>query len=350
MKRQGCAFFLFAFLLSCESNRLVYRLDVPPPSYYSETHRISEIRQGKMDAIVSIDNSGSMDHFQKKVRENSNYFMEGLAYEGIGVDWKLGLLSTDITDAPYLGFDIPFNYSQDNVVETFNEAVVDLGIEGGIPERAFSSVLKALNGYPSFLREDAFLVLFFLTDEREQSDEPYNGKSLPTAQDFIEQLIKIKGKEENILVYGAFAFKDLEGEVCQNGDWTDQGIYEESRFREVIEYFGKNKSSGKDKHFSACSDKFGEKFVEVAADISETIFEPRVVTEYRFLPDSVKVDIGGVEIEVGEREDAPYWVYDESSNVIKFSNLEFLGEDVGEFVNIFYQVDDGYEYIRKPTI
>ena len=59
MKNQGCIFLLLASLISCETS-LVYRVEIPPPSYYSEVHQVSEVQQGKMKIVWVIDNSGSM--------------------------------------------------------------------------------------------------------------------------------------------------------------------------------------------------------------------------------------------------------------------------------------------------
>ena len=243
------------------------------------------------------------------------------------------MLSTSFEDPPYLGFPLPFTDTSKNVVETFNEAVDDLGTNGDSTERSFLPILNFLEYNPSFLSDDSFLVLFFLTDEKEQSDKEVEGLSVPTPQNFIDRLVEFKGGAmDQILIYGAFAFGDLQG--CRKGQ---SNAYEGSRYQAIIE------SSPKNKHFSACTKNFGDEFAKIASDMAEKVFRPQVVTEYKFIPKTLKINIDGVAIEGGEREDAPYWLYDESANIIRFFNLHSLRDDTGELVHIHYQIDDGFD-------
>ena len=288
MKNQGSIFSLFtlAVLLSCESS-LVYRVEVPPPSFFTEFHQVSEVKRGKMKIVWVIDNSGSMGKFQQKVKVNTTRFIEGLSHEDMEVDWQMVMLSTSVGESPFLGYPTPFTYASDNVVETFSDAVSRLGVGGDGTERSFLPTLTFLESNPAFLSDDSFLVLFFLTDEPEQSHIATGGLSIPTAQDFMDRIVQLKGEaEDQVLVYGAFAFKDLQG--CQEmGEFPDQGIYEESRFRTIIE------SSSKNKFFSACTERFGDEFARVASDMAQKVFKPQVVTEYRFIPETLQIDMGG---------------------------------------------------------
>ena len=339
MKNQGSIFSLFTLvvLLSCESS-LVYRVEVPPPSFFTEFHQVSEVKRGKMKIVWVIDNSGSMGKHQQKVKVNTTRFIEGLSHEAMEVDWQMVMLSTSVGDYPFLGFPTPFTSASDNVVETFSDAVSKLGTRGDTTERSFLPVLTFLESNSAFLSNDSFLVLFFLTDEKEQSNVATGGLSIPTARNFMDRIIQLKGgAEDQILIYGAFAFKDLQG--CQQGmgQVSTQGVYKESRFRTIIEYSSKNK------FFSACTERFGDEFARVASDMAQKAFKPQMVTEYRFIPETLQIDMGGVAIEGGKRKEAPYWLYDESTNIIRFFNLRYLPEDVGEYVNVHYQIDDGYD-------
>ena len=320
---------LFLFLLISCQTPLLYRDDTPQESYYKEVHDLTETEKAKVDIIWVVDNSNSMDKYQLRVRHNAEKFIEALTGEDL--DWKMGMVTTSVEEDPYLGFKEPFHNRSEDIVLTFQETINRMGTSGDTTERSFFSLLNILQAYPWFLRNDAFLVVFFLADEKEQSDDSFNGESIATTDDFLKRIYRLKDPEK-VLMYGAFAFQDLPD--CTR---YTAALYKGSRFEDVI-----NKTGGN--HFSACATNFGEEFVNVALDIRVKILRPYMIPRYRFVPKTFRVKMGGMEIQGGtsSEDSRPYWLYNESTHVVDFMNVDKIPYEMMEDVHVTYQIDDGH--------
>lgn len=326
---------LFLFLLiSCRTN-LVYRDDVPDPVHYEEIHNLTQVEKAKVDIVWVVDNSYSMDPYQKNMRQNAEKFIKALSSEDL--DWKMGMLTTSIREDPYLGFETPFHYQSQDIIFTFQDTIRKMGIKGDTMERAFLPLVKALKNYPWFLRNDAYLVVFYLSDEPEQSYRPFNGESIPSTDDFLKIIYTLKGNSNKVLMYGAFAFGDLTD--C-NGYNRAMSLYKNGRYEEAV-------TKTKGSHFSACVSNFGEEFVKVALDIRVNILRPHLIPEYRFVPKSFKAKMGDIEIQGGSFSSSgnsePYWLYNKSTHVISFFNVNEIPDEKAEKTHISYQIDDGIE-------
>ena len=327
---QGRTLFLF-LLISCQTP-LLYRNDSPPESHYEEIHDLTETEKAKVDIIWVVDNSFSMKKYQMKVHLNTERFIKVLTGEEI--DWKMGMISTSIDEEPYLGFRTPFHYESQDIIPTFRETIYEMGTKGDTTERSFLPLVNVLQSHPWFLRDDAFLVVFFLSDEKEQSDKLFEGKGIASTDDFLQKIYRLKRNSEKVLMYGAFAFKDLTD--CDKR--VTVASYQGSRYEDAITQTGGS-------HFSACASNFGEEFVKVALDIRVKILRPHMIPHYRFVPESFKVTMGDMDIPGGtfasSEETRPYWLYNESTHVVSFFNVDRIPDEMIEDVRVSYQIDDG---------
>lgn len=149
------------------------------------------------DIIWVIDNSGSMDPYQQSLRANMNAFIHAFQHASYVTDWRIGVVSTDTDQQPFIGFtelDRLDSQSQDPTA-LFNATIQRLGTRGSNTERPFEAVQKALTTYPGFLRQDAKLFIIVLTDEDDQSQ-------MSVAQ-FVGYLHG-KVAPENVFTYGIY--------------------------------------------------------------------------------------------------------------------------------------------------
>ena len=142
----------------------------------------------KVDVLFVVDNSGSMSTIQQNIIKNADLFMNEFIMQR-HINWKLGIVSTDKSEVPFLGFDTLygsdiFDYNdptsiQDGV-QVFRDAMTDLGTSGAAWEFVFYNVLRAFenysnstNGRPNFIRSTSHLAVIMVTDEEEQSEDEY---------------------------------------------------------------------------------------------------------------------------------------------------------------------------------
>src|SRR5690606_9082115 len=85
-------------LSSCAKENYVYIKN--PLIHKDYSYEVKSIAgSSSVDMIWIIDNSGSMSTYQKQVMQNAGVFMSEFIKQG--VNWKLGLLSTDSAQNPY---------------------------------------------------------------------------------------------------------------------------------------------------------------------------------------------------------------------------------------------------------
>ena len=127
--------------------------------------------------LFVIDNSGSMMSTQQNVIKNSKIFMEQFAKQPY-INWKIGMVSTDKAENPYIGFDNSYDWtlidfrdptSFDRTVKQFQDSVAQLETNGDASEYVFYNVKRVLDLYdgrsparPRFLRSDSHLVVIMV--------------------------------------------------------------------------------------------------------------------------------------------------------------------------------------------
>ncbi len=351
------------FLLGCESSfkdgeEYVHYETLPAEEQDSRVYPLSLLElDKKIDVIVVIDNSGSMSPIQQDVIENSKLFFNEFAKASY-VDWKVGLLSTDWQDAPYLGFDKSFDSSLvvqndpnslDSVVREFQDAVSQLGTNGDYNEATFLPVHYKLNEYngssssrPSFQRDNAHLVIISITDEPERSMEftagswgtapPNYNRNLYEATSFFNFLSSYVDSNKILRFYGGIQKTEFPS-CTRDGGW-DNKKFADTEFGKIIDISGGF-------YVPACSDRFGVDLARIAEDITSLVGRPSLLLRRRPKVETIRVYYKGTLLKPGREVAGGYWYYDEASNTINFYGLDFIDDIQTDTFEIDFEVDDG---------
>lgn len=182
----------------------------------------------KLNFIWVIDNSGSMHAVQQKVIKNAESFFKQLDLMP-GLEWRMGVLSTDEMDRPFLGFETSFSNKAENAYAKFSEALQNLGTNGSATEVPFKSLIDKLELYPEAVNEDEKVFFVFVSDEEDQSVESY-GQVHFSMSAVVSKLTSISKNIKTITVLNA---SDLEG--CSNDSWILK--YAGSRYEALNKHF-----------------------------------------------------------------------------------------------------------------
>lgn len=171
-------------------------LEVP-----TRTDVITQVTTPKVDVLWVIDDSCSMADEQQKLAENFPLFIE--FFLDSGLDWHIGVLSTDMTansksgklqgaaGFKYLDNDVP------NPAGLFAD-MAQLGTGGSFEEKGRAAAYAALtdpllSGYNAgFYRDEASLHLVAISDEEDQSGNN------PTRNEFIGFLRSLKQEDDMV--------------------------------------------------------------------------------------------------------------------------------------------------------
>ncbi len=276
----------------------------PPPKLplktFTKALAIDEMSVGgnKLDVLWVIDNSGSMGPYQKGVKDGTSAFMTEFSKQQ-SLDWKMGLISTGISDETYLGFESEFNWRSINPVLTFQNAVSDLGISSQDNEATFDPTLKALTDFPNFLRRNAYLALIMVTDEPEQS----------TVNDETAFLAALKVLKENtklILTYGVF--------LKNFGSGDPSGAY----MKFIQDTNGQT--------YDLRSSDYGVLLAKIGSDLVSRVstVNPFVSLPERPVVATIQLKFNGRILPPGQKDQGGYWIYEQQNNVIRFTNVEIF--------------------------
>jgi hypothetical protein len=340
-------FFLLVVLFSCvgETQYLTYQ-NLPIQERDDRIYPLSLLEVDKnIDILFVIDNSGSMYSIQQNVIQNSRIFMEQFAKQAY-INWKIGLVSTDKSENPYLGFDSSFDFSLidsrdptsfDRTVGVFQEAVSELGIYGDGYELVFHNVKRVLDLYdgrsvsrPRFLRDNSHLVVIMISDEAEQSESRMGAAY--EAQAFFNTMSQYISSNKILRFYGALNLKDLAG--CSSPG--DSSSYANSPYEKIIGYSGGF-------HISACKPDFGTELAKIGKDIASLVGQPSLLLKQRPIVETIKVFYKGKLLPPGPKDDGGYWFYEEDTNTINFYSMEFVEDASKDFFKIDFDIDDGYD-------
>ena len=335
--------FLFLFLSGCfgsgETAYLFHEV-LPQQQIDDRIYPLKTLKLDKgIDVILVIDNSGSMRPIQNDVIQNARLFFEQFAKQQY-VNWKLGIVSTDKSDNPYLGFENSFDASMidprdpssfDRVVSTFQNAVSNLGVNGDGSEYTFYNVKRLLDSYETrnmpFQRSNAHLVVIMISDEKEQSKDRYGNNY--EALNFFNTMTGYISSNKILRFYGAIKHKDLTN--CPSG-WEDAWLG--SEFEKIITH-----SNGF--VISACIDNFGNELAKIGEDIVSLVGLPSLLLRRRPKIETLKVFYEGEELLPGAEEEGGSWFYEEVTNTINFYNMDFVRDLENDRFRIEFDVDDG---------
>ena len=317
----------FLFLSSCGDPEFVKEVPNPPKIVFQKSYVVQKIIGDKADILWVVDNSGSMASYQKNLIHNMDTFIQSFTEISSSANWKMGLLSTDIHDGPYVGFDPtnPLDFSSIHSVERFNSAISRLGVNGDTAkEQAFGPIRRALTRNPHFLRKNSKLFIIIVSDELEQSGETVSG--------FLSFLHTLRAPQA-ISTYGIF-------EAKENGCGREQ--YEGTVYHEFIE-----QTNGLT--FPICSLDYGTGLAAFGADIAKKIVTPKIILESPPVIESIRVTYQDKNIPSGIPSEGGYWRYDANDNSIVFHDFSFFketgeetGEDTQETVQVYFEKSTKY--------
>lgn len=324
---------LLMILISCnQSGDYVYYDNPPAQRQSKKTYNIKQIQnENKIDILWVVDNSGSMQPIQQNIVDNARLFMQ----EFVGhkhLNWKMGLISTDDEETPYLGFNIVFDNASSDPVNTFQKAVDSLGINGSASEYVFYNVIRMFKDYGYFFRNNSSVAIIMVSDEVEHSEDDHG--SAYSAQNTIDRIRGFISEKRKLRFYGALKASDLTD--CPNRPSWDYGPYKGSPYEQVI-----NATSGK--VMSACVSNFGEKLAEIGKDIVKLVESPKVLLTERPVVSSIKVFYKGQLLSSGDRETGGFWYYDDYYNSINFYDLSFSTDFDNDDIDIEFDIDDGID-------
>lgn len=284
----------------------------------NQEFRVKEMKgSSAVDIIWVIDNSGSMDSYQQDVVANANAFMQDFIKKQL--NWKMGVISTDSSDAPYAGFNGSTQLDATIVdpVNTFIRVVNKLGTNGSGSEETFVPILKSIGNDPSFLRPNTPLAVIMVTDAEEQSRI--------SEKDFVNKLATAT-QGRNIFAYGVFAAEDF-GCDSDEGEWDYKGS--------PYEYFIKSAMVGQT--FPLCRD-FGTSLVDIAHDIVTRVSYSAIYLSSRPDLSTLKVYYHDELLPAGPTEKGGFWMYDHRLNAVVFNNLDFA-KDETDSVRVVFEED-----------
>jgi hypothetical protein len=319
--------------LGCEKTEEYMHFDDPPREENTDQFRTLLRDDLQIDILFVIDNSGSMGDIQDNIVKNSALFMQEFTQNNI-MDWRMGLMSTDKSEAPFLGFDTYFTKKTVDPVRKFQQAVDSLGTNGSASEYVFYNIMRPMTDstYSHFFRRDAHLAIIMVTDEEEQSERSHGAQF--EAISLINSIKSLKTPNRVVRFYGAFNFKDLED--CRT--WSGE-TYSGSPFETVI-----NETAGL--HMSACTTDFGTQLAAIGKDIIKIGDSPKFTLSTRPRIETIEVIYDGVSLPMGKEEEGGVWYYDKYFNTINFYNLDFAPEFQDSKIRIKFEIDDGVDRER----
>jgi hypothetical protein len=285
-----------------------------------------------VDLIWVVDNSSSMEANQALVAEGFATFISTL--ESTNIDFHIGVVTTDIDldnpDAAALIGDPPFITPEDDYLALFQERV-QVGIEGSPMEKGIQASIDAITEpmasgrNAGFLREDAVISIFYVSDEEDCSDneallghEPEDCYLMPEllvpVDDLIRDLQAAKSDRSLVRASGIIGTRD---DTC---DSTWYG----SRYDKVIEATGGVVGSICDGDYGGIMDDLG---LSVSGLL--TVFQ----LSYRPVPETLEVL---VDEDIIEEDAQSGYTYDD-----EWVQVRFDGDYVparGATISISYEV------------
>jgi len=347
MKKLNLLLWSLIVLLGCKpETKYAYYSNIPKLETDNRIYPMSLLESDKnIDILFVIDNSGSMMSTQQNVIKNSKIFMEQFAKQPY-INWKIGMVSTDKAEAPYIGFDSSYDWtlidfrdptSFDRTVKEFQDAVARLGTNGDASEYIFYNVKRILDLYdgrgtsrPRFLRSDSHLVVIMVTDETEQSGTDFGPSYF--APEFYKTMLTYVPGNKILRFYGALNRKDLPG-CTEPGD---QETYKGSQYEKIIDL-----TNGF--HISSCLPDFGSELARIGKDIASLVGLPSLLLKQRPKVETLRVYYKDKLLSPGPKELGGVWYYDDITNTINFYTMDFVEDIKNDYFKIDFDVDDGLD-------
>lgn len=310
---------LFMLIGCSKDDAYLHHRITPPLKDYTQNYNIQEVQGGAVDIVWIIDNSGSMGDIQNKVADNAYLFMQEFT-KNPHIKWKMGMISTDESQTPFLGFHDEYNWQTQDYLQKFQTAIKRLGLMGSATEKTFKPLMDNLKNFPDFVSPDSqYFITIMVTDAPEQSSKDWYGNIVYPEyepQEFYDNLAAELGTLKKIKFYGAFRAPDLNN--CPTRSTDDDYLYATSAYQKVIDRSG---GFG----ISACIDDFGLDLAEISKDIISLVSRPKIFLSERPIPSTIKIIFQDEELAGGTANPDSYWYYDYDLNAVVFYNIEFAG-------------------------
>jgi len=260
-----------------------------------------------LDVLWVIDNSGSMNQFQTNLSTNISSFMN--AFAGTGADYNMAVITTDRYTFGTILTPMTPNVETElsNLVMT---GIMGSGMEKGI-EMSFRSLSSASAAGPggSFFRQDATLVVIYVSDEQDWSS--------PGWSNYINFFDNIKPPGQ-FVPYGVIS--DVPG-GCQytmsNG--LQRTLQPGLGYWDLIDHYG-------GAWYSICAQDWGVQLQDLAGEVTgRRMFE---LDESDPIEETIEVTVNG--------QVTTDWEYDATLNAVIFADGHVPEE--GQSIVIDYAV------------
>ena len=241
---------------------------VPPAQMAPEKKAVNdsglELLEPKVDILFVVDNSGSMSTHQQNLAANVDNFINNF-FNTIQIDFHIGILTTDDDAGVHsncCGILVGTPAFIDRSTPDFRKVLAArmlVGTNGSTQEKSFDPIFKALSNpnltgpNTGFLRSDAFLAIVFITDSEDQS-------AIATPRSLQDFLVKLKGRSDTVLSYGAIVPSGVLNCPRDQGDEP-----------KLIETFLSYSPGAGHNEFSLCDPNFGLRIAEMGKDLAERV-------------------------------------------------------------------------------
>ena len=300
--------FLSLYLLGCQSEPRQRKVSLPDKEVISQS--VSSVYNPAVDLLFIIDDSGSMKKYQQRLMANARSFVDYFFNKNV-IDYHIGVTTSSTnTSRPSVQSRIAgisyISRTTSNGGEVLSN-MMSVGTSGDGTERFLNIPELTFAHSGGFLRSEAHLAIFVITDADDQSE------ILP--QQAYQYLLDIKGGDHKKLHYAAALI------LVEKGDCNHNSEMAPLKLVEMVDLLG-----GQGHSFDLCDLDYGKELAKVAQSIVSSI----LTIELDDLPDVDSIRICYREVSSKEREfcetgqeilnGSDGWIYDIGRNAIHFSS------------------------------
>lgn len=269
----------------------------------------------QMDVLFVIDNSGSMNEHQKSLSNNIDALIGTL----VKYDVHAAVVTTDMIAAPGRFVNGVLSSKDSNFLAQLRKDILQ-GTNGSADEQLFTPVISALtpplslNENKNFLRNNANLVVVFLTDAEDQS--------IMSADEFVTRLKSIKanttGTVSAVAVYSPSA-----GNCLFDSD-------KPAKFEKALA--GLNAKTA-----AICDPQLTKSLTDIGdlLTVGMSSFDRKIKLPLAPALNTMKVTYGVTELQLGDFYQG--WIYDNKSMMLMIGEeFDFKTEPVGTKLLIEY--------------
>ena len=299
----------------------------------------------EVDILFVVDNSESMEAEQERLARRFDVFIEYMDEVETLMDFHLGVVTTDLSDdnpdrGKLLG--TPYVLTRDTLdyVDKFKERV-QVGIDGWGMEKGLEASLVALSepmvsdANDGFMRDDAMLVLIYVSDENDCSDRgalpsedycylPAYQDDLVAVSEYVSSFREIKNDPELVLAFSIVGPQDTT--YCED---TLPG----TRYHDMAESTGGTVGSICSEDFGSIMDDLGLSVTGIRSAFPLTYRPVERTLEVFICSDDPCDGSNGYEVSRGE---ADGWSYDDSTAYLTFNGASV--PERGTVVAVNYEV------------